>query len=487
MRTDWHGLRSFLLGAGVALLAVLLLGASSTRYRDLALFSSVLDIVRRNYVEQVDEHDLLQSAVRGLLYELDPHSAYMSADAYEEMQVDTKGEFHGLGIEITKEQGGFVEVVSPIEGTPAFRAGIESRDQIVAICPTEVPEDWEEGEDCRGTKGMTLFEAVTLMRGKKGTEITIEIFRAGFEEPRSFTLRRDVVQLASVEGELLQPGYGYLRIRAFQERTGEDVGKVLREILEEAGGSLSGLVVDLRDNPGGLLNQAVDVADHWLSSGLIVYTKGREDSQRQDFMARPGEDENAYPIVVLVNGGSASASEIVAGALQDQSRALVLGIETFGKGSVQTVYPLEGGAGLRLTTALYYTPSGRSIQEVGIVPDIEVRPGERKAGQSPRRMRERDLEGHFTHEAAEGDEDDADATAEGEPEADADVTDEDPLARDEMLARALEVLKSWIYFERLSERRAEADPTASAEAALSEAGAASPAADGADSPAPSAK
>jgi carboxyl-terminal processing protease len=469
MRRNWHPLLSFSAGAASATLVVALLTSAatlaSTRYDDLALFSSVLDLVRRNYVEPVDEHDLMQSAVRGLLRELDPHSAFMNADAYQEMQVDTKGEFHGLGIEITKERGGFIEVVSPIDGTPASRAGIQAHDQITSICPTEIPEDWDEGEECRGTKPMSLFEAVQLMRGEKGTEITIHVYREGNSEPEPYTIRRDVVQVASVEGKLLSPGYGHLRIRAFQERTGEDVTRELAKIKSETPGGLSGLVIDLRDNPGGLLTQAVDVTDHWLSDGLIVYTQGRDDTQRQEFRARPGQGEGDYPIVVLVNAGSASASEIVAGALQDHNRALVMGVGTFGKGSVQTVYPLEGGSGLRLTTALYYTPAGRSIQEVGIVPDIEVQPRARKSTRQ-RRVREKDLQGHFTHEDAEPSEDSPDRSkkdVESSEEESAESEEEALEESDVMLSRALEVLKSWTYFERLSERRAEGAPIAELE------------------------
>jgi len=494
MRHQWHPFLSFSAGAATATLVVALLTSAatfaSTRYDDLALFSSVLDLVRRNYVEPVDEHELLQSAVRGLLRELDPHSAFMTADAYQEMQVDTKGEFHGLGIEITKEQGGFIEVVSPIDGTPASRAGILAHDKITAICPTEVPEDWDEGEECRGTKPMSLFEAVQLMRGEKGTEITIHVFREGYTEPEHVTVRRDVVQVASVEGKLLDSGYGHLRVRAFQERTGEDVTRELAEIADQAPDGLSGLVIDLRDNPGGLLTQAVDVADHWLSDGLIVYTQGRDDAQRQEFRARPGEGEGDYPVVVLVNAGSASASEIVAGALQDHHRALVMGVATFGKGSVQTVYPLEGGSGLRLTTALYYTPAGRSIQEVGIVPDIEVQPMTRQQRARQRRVREKDLQGHFTQEDAKpgdegnekSDEEDADAddaAPEGADES-AEESDDDLEDRDIMLSRALEVLKSWTYFERLSEQRAEGGPRAEFDAVEAPVEATEPEAGGSD-------
>src|SRR5690606_647815 len=351
------------------------------------------------------------------------------------------------------------EVVSPIEGTPAWRAGIKAKDQITAICPTEKPDDWIE--DCKTTKNMTLFDAVKLMRGKRGSKITIRIFREGFDQPRPFAIARDVVKVASVEGRALEPGYGYVRLRSFQERTSNDLEKTLAKVVKEARGGLPGLVLDLRDNPGGLLDQAVRVADLWLADGLIVYTKGRVDNQQQEFKARADGGEQGYPIVVLVNAGSASASEIVAGALQDQGRALVLGEHTFGKGSVQTVYPLEDGSGLRLTTALYYTPAGRSIQEVGITPDITVaaRPEEDaelasgrdalEEGKANGPLRERDLERHFGH------------PSDGQPE--------EPLARrapielpgaepgaegageesDVQLARGLEVLKSWSYFEKL--------------------------------------
>ena len=418
-----------------------------TRYEDLALFSQVLTLVRRTYVEPVDEHALLYSAVRGLLLELDPHSAFMEAEAYEEMQVDTRGEFHGLGIEISKREDRTIEVVAPIEGTPAARAGVLSRDRIVAICPTEVPEDWTE--ECRSTKSMSLFEAVQLMRGEKDTEITIHIMREGLTEPLEVTIVRDVVKVASSDGRMLEPGYGYIRVRSFQERTGAEVEEQVAKLLAEAPDGLRGMVVDLRGNPGGLLDQAVRVADRWLSGGLVVYTQGREESQRQDYLAHPDPDDGDYPVVVLVNEGSASASEIVAGALQDHHRALVLGSPTFGKGSVQTVFPLEGGSGLRLTTALYYTPSGRSIQEVGIVPDILVaRALPQSVGQTRRRLREADLEGHFTHEEADPDASGGGRPGEGDDGSSAEP-EESETSDDLQLQRALEVLKSWDYFDRL--------------------------------------
>ncbi|MDH3520213.1 MAG: S41 family peptidase [Myxococcales bacterium] len=432
----------------VATLSSSVTSLAATRYEDLSLFTNVLNLVRRNYVEPIDEAALVRGAVRGMLEELDPHSTFLDSEAYREMQVDTRGQFHGLGIEITKSKDGFIEVVAPIDGTPASEAGIRPRDLIVSICPTEVPEDWTE--DCRSTKSMTLFDAVQLMRGRKGTEITIEIFRDDFDAPERVTVVRDVVKVVSVSGRMLEPDYAYVRIRAFQERTIEDLQSVLTALHEESKREFAGLVLDMRDNPGGLLDQAVKVADAWLSDGLVVYTKGRVESQLQEFSAHRDGTEPAYPIAVLVNEGTASASEIVAGALQDQRRALVIGQKTFGKGSVQTVYPLEGDAGLRLTTALYYTPAGRSIQEVGIQPDIEVAAGAQGADGAAelkrRRLRESDLEGHFRH----GETDDP-QSAEPPPGPGADASDatQEEAPEDLQLARALEVLKSWTYFERL--------------------------------------
>jgi carboxyl-terminal processing protease len=422
---------------------------AATRYEDLSLFSSVLRIIRENYVDEVDESRLIRGAVRGMLAELDPHSSYLDPEAHQEMQIDTRGEFHGLGIEISKRRDGVIEVVSPIEGTPAWRAGIRPQDQIVAICPTERPEGWSE--PCRSTKNLDLHEAVALMRGKKGTAITIEILREGFEKAQPFTIQRDVVKVVSVDGRLLEPGYGYVRLRSFQERTAEDLHGQLAKLVAQNGRPLDGLVLDLRDNPGGLLDQAVQVADEWLADGLIVYTKGRVATQQQEFRAGP-DSEADYPIVVLVNAGSASASEIVAGALQDHHRALVLGTSTFGKGSVQTVYPLQDHSGLRLTTALYYTPSGRSIQEVGIAPDIEFAQPTPSApdakAEEEQRLREQDLEGHFTQKDAAGET--AAAASAAPPDA--------------QLERAREVLKSWTYFDRFRARAGAPPQTAEAPA-----------------------
>jgi carboxyl-terminal processing protease len=473
------------LGGAAATLAFLAvtrpIDVTAARYEDLSLFTSVMHLVRRNYVEEVDETNLIRGAVRGMLAELDPHSTYMDPDSHKEMQIDTKGEFNGLGIEISKRRDGYIEVVSPIDGTPASRAGVRARDQIVAICPTEKPADWTE--DCKGTKSMSLFDAVKLMRGKRGTAITIRVFREGFERPQPYTIMRDVVKVASVEGKALEPGYGYLRLRSFQERTARDLEKTLAKVRKQAGGTLRGLVLDLRDNPGGLLDQAVRVADLWVPDGVIVQTKGRVESQQQDFKAELDGTEQEYPLVVLVNAGSASASEIVAGALQDQGRALLVGTQTFGKGSVQTVFPLEDGSGLRLTTALYYTPSGRSIQEVGITPEIVVEnpppppvhaATEPKDGGASKPMRERDLDKHFSHGDAEPGS--ADSAPIPTPTRDADDEEESeaisetvvPPSEDVQLARAVEVLKGWASFEHMKKARQPAVPVASAPAATTE-------------------
>ena len=429
---------------GVAVSAVVfgvIPGAALSRasYEELRLFSDVLGIIRERYVGELDEAELLRGAVRGMLDELDPNSSYLSPEDYREMQINARGEFHGLGIEIAKGKEGFVEVVSPILGTPASRAGIRARDRIVEICPTVAPEDWED--PCRSTKDMPLHEAARQMRGKRGTIIVLRIWREGFERPRDYSLRRDLVRVDSVSGHFLAEGYAYLRISQFQERTTADLRSLHAELLKEAGGEFRGLVLDLRNNPGGLLEQAVSVSDLFLDHGLVVSTRGRSAEDTQEFFAHP-EGERFYPMTVLVNEGSASASEIVAGALQDHRRAMLVGASTYGKGSVQTLYPLRGEAALRLTTSHYYTPSGRSIQETGIAPDIPAEQSEPAAGE------EEDARGE---------------------EADADTEDEeaawDPGLRDDaQLARALEVLKSWSYFEGIRQQREARNRARTAEA-----------------------
>jgi len=407
-------------------------------YEALNLFSEVLHRLRSEYVEELDDEELIYGAVRGMLRELDPHSVFMPPSVYEDMQVKTRGSFAGLGIEVSISDDSFIQVIAPIDDTPASRVGIKALDKIVAICPTEVPEDWTD--ECRSTHNMTLAEAVGLMRGKKGTALRILVMREAFDEPQNFTIVRDIIKTASVHSRMLEPGYGYVRISSFQERTGLDLRKAMADLKKEEGGPLKGLVLDLRDNPGGLLGQGVSVTDLWLDSGIVVYTKGRIQREELQYHAEEKGTEPFYPMVVLINEGSASASEIVAGALQDHHRALVLGVQSFGKGSVQTVYRMGDGSGVKITTALYYTPAGRSIQEVGIAPDIVVGstpmvPAERRF----RRSREKDLRGHFTQQdAMDSEKKEAEESAEGE-------TAESP---DPQLARSLEVLKSWIYFDR---------------------------------------
>ncbi|UCG14360.1 MAG: S41 family peptidase [Deltaproteobacteria bacterium] len=395
-------------------------------YEQLQIFSDVLDIVQESYVREVEDDELVEGAISGMLKTLDPHSSYLSPDAYKELQVETKGSFGGIGIEITIRDS-VLTVVSPLEGTPAYELGIQAGDQIIGV----------EGEP---TKDMSLMEAVKKMRGPKGTKVVLTIMRAGFTKPKDFVITRAIIPIKSVRTKILEPGYGYLRLSQFQSTTQRDLSKALTK-LEKENQPMKGLVLDLRNNPGGLLDQAVKVSDEFLDEGLIVYTGGRLKSQDMRFMAHKKASPHAYPIVVLVNDGSASAAEIVAGALQDHKRAVVLGIKTFGKGSVQTVMPLRNGAALRLTTALYYTPGGRSIQAKGIQPDIVVerRLLQDKEGQNERSraIREEDLKNHMDLEGTPPTP--SDKKQESEEEAEVRET----LKKDNQLARALEVLKSW--------------------------------------------
>ncbi len=327
-------------------------------YEGLKLFSDVIEEVEKNYVEPVDPNELIQNAIKGMVNNLDPHSAFLPPEAFGELQTETKGEFGGIGIVITKEDNRLM-VISPIEGTPAYKAGIKAQDTIIQI----------EG---KSTKDMELWEAVKLMRGEAGSPVEITIFREGAEEPMSFTLVRDIIPLDSVRFVELKPGYGYIWITNFRENTEDEVKKALTT-LEASKNPLKGLIVDLRDNPGGLLDQSVKVSDLFLESGTIVSIKGRDGKELETYTAHPDALAKDFPIVLLVNGGSASAAEIVAGALQDNHRALVLGTTSFGKGSVQTVRPLRDGYALKYTIARYYTPSGRSIQAEGIKPDLLVK------------------------------------------------------------------------------------------------------------------
>jgi carboxyl-terminal processing protease len=366
-------------------------------YEDLQLLSAVFGRIKSDYVEPVSDDKLIKEAINGMVHGLDPHSDFLDADAFKELQVSTQGKFGGLGIEVGVEDG-FVRVVSPIEDTPAFRAGIKSGDLIVKI-------------DDVATRGMPLSKAVEKMRGKPGTDIVLTIVRKEVEQPLTITLTREEINVKSVRAKMLEPGYGYIRVRNFQDRTGEDLAKAIKTLYKD--GDLKGMVLDLRSDPGGLLNQAVAVSAAFLpKDALVVYTDGRTADAKmrltasRDNYTRRGDDYlkdlpagiKKVPLAVLVDGGTASASEIVAGALQDHKRATVLGTQTFGKGSVQTILPLGNNAGLKLTTARYYTPAGRSIQAKGIEPDLYVDDGR----DSPNRIREANLEHHLVTPGAPG-------------------------------------------------------------------------------------
>ena len=375
-----------LLGAAPPLLAAEAAEPTATDRATLPLdelrtFAEVLERIKTAYVEPVDDKTLLENAIKGMLSNLDPHSAYLEPEDFQELQESTSGEFGGLGVEVGQEDG-MLKVVSPIDDTPAARAGIEAGDLIVKI-------------DGQPTKGWSLMQAVDKLRGKPGSPIVLTLVREG-GKPFDVRLERAVIKVRSVKSELLEKGYGYLRITQFQINSGEEVGKALARLKKDNGGKLKGLVLDLRNNPGGVLQAAVEVSDHFLDDGLIVYTKGRIANSELRFSADKADASENVPLVVLINGGSASAAEIVAGALQDHKRGVLMGTDSFGKGSVQTVLPLTNERALKLTTALYFTPSGRSIQAQGIVPDIVVERGkvtrEDSQGQG---IKEADLPGHL--------------------------------------------------------------------------------------------
>ena len=325
---------------------------------DLKTFTEIFGRIKQDYDEPVSDKKLLEDAVRGMLSGLDPHSAYLIAEEYQELKEGTTGQFGGLGIEVTMENG-FVKVVSPIDDTPAQRAGIKTGDLIIRL-------------DDKPVKGMSLADAVKTMRGEAGSKILLTVVREGSETPLKISITRDIIKAKSVKSKMLDKNYGYVRISSFQSGTGENLKEALASLKKENGGALKGLVLDLRNNPGGVLNAAVDVSDAFMKSGLIVYTKGRIPNSEMRFNAAPDDLIDDAPIVVLINAGSASASEIVAGALQDSKRAIIMGEKSFGKGSVQTILPTSNGSAVKLTTARYYTPSGRSIQAEGIEPDVAL-------------------------------------------------------------------------------------------------------------------
>lgn len=360
---------------------------------ELRIFSEVFAKVKNDYVESIDDRELIENAIRGMLEGLDPHSAYLDKEHYDDLQEGTSGEFGGLGIEVGMEDG-FVRVISPIDDTPAQRAGIKAGDLIIRL-------------DEKSVKGMALNDAVKLMRGKPGSDIIITVVREGEDKPMEITITRDVITVKSVRSKMLEPGFGYIRVSNFQTHTAEDTRKSLEKLKKENDNGLSGLILDLRNNPGGILNAAVGVSDLFLDNGLIVYTEGRIKDSKLTFTAKPTDMLKDAPIIVLVNGGSASASEIVAGALQDHDRAIIMGERTFGKGSVQTILPMNDEAALKLTTARYYTPSGRSIQASGIEPDIIIENirVDSTANHSSAQIKESDLAGHLDNGMKESEED----------------------------------------------------------------------------------
>lgn len=400
----------------------------------ISFFKEVVDIVRAKYVEPIDNKKLMVSAINGMLASLDPHNAYMPPEPFSDMQVQMSGTFGGLGIEITIRDGKLT-VISPIEDTPAFRAGIKPGDHI-----------WMIGNLL--TRSMNINDAVKRMRGPKGTGVVLTILRDGAAKPIVFRMKRDIIRIKSVRSRTLEKGYGYLRIAQFQETTGEELSKALNGLRGENGEKLKGLVLDLRNNPGGLVDSAIDVAGRFvgggLKDGLIVTMKGRDPSSSKDLYASVGEKEPHYPLVVLINGGSASASEIVAGALQDYKRAVIVGTQSFGKGSVQSVIPMPGGAGLKLTTARYYTPKGRSIQVKGITPDIVI--GEMETGKTVEDdgmpFREADLDNHILSP-------DGDEKIKNSKHPHPDVSAKEKPARDYQLSRALDMLKGIDLLQRM--------------------------------------
>jgi carboxyl-terminal processing protease len=418
-------LRRLALATGASLLLTAQLAAAATEkaaplpLNELRTFADVFNQIRVAYVEEIDDKTLLENAIRGMLRGLDPHSTYLNAEEFDDLQTSTHGEFSGLGLEVGLENG-FVKIISPIDDTPAQRAGLESGDLILKL-------------DNQPTKGMSLNETIELMRGPKGSSIELTIAREGLSQPFTVTLERDTIRVVSVRKRWLEPGYAYLRIAQFQKATGDDLGAALAKLKEEE--DLKGIVLDLRNNPGGVLRASVAVADHFLDGGTVVYTEGRLDNSETRYNATPSDTTDGAPLVVLINGGSASASEIVAGALQDHRRAVVMGTESFGKGSVQTILPLNEERAIKLTTALYFTPNGRSIQAQGIRPDIEVERAKVTAYENlPPRIYEADLNRRLDNANGEEAED-------AEPKPRGKRTPNELLMRDNQLYEALTLLK----------------------------------------------
>ncbi len=412
---------------------------ATVAYSKLKVFGDVLSLIQSSYVEEVKMDNLVKGAITGMVQTLDPHSSYLTPEMLKQVEVETKGIFGGLGIEIGVKDG-LLTIIAPIEDTPAARAGLQSGDKIVRI-------------ENDSTKNMNVMDAVKRLRGEPGTQVTITIVRESLPEPKPYTLTRELIKIKSVKSRPLSDGIGYIRLAQFQQDSHQEVERALQEFIKVKGG-LKGLVLDLRNNPGGLLDQAVRVADEFVESGLIVYTDGRVEAQKTKYAARKEGTHTGFPIVVLVNAGSASASEIVAGALQDHGRAIIIGQRTFGKASVQTILPMEDGSALRLTTARYYTPNGRSIQAKGIEPDIVVEDGREAPGTHPGPMREKDIERHLMGEGEEGPGEktvpavgkkEEKGRPQKEPSPGQEARKDD--AKDPQLDRAVELLKGWEIFK----------------------------------------
>jgi carboxyl-terminal processing protease len=408
------------------------------KFEKLDVFARVLSYVESNYVEGVDEEKLVYGAVKGMVRTLDPHSSFLTPTEFNDMRADTDGEFGGVGIEIEEDDGVLV-VLQTIPGSPAERAGLAPKDRIVTV-------------DGAPTKGRGGDDTAGRLRGKPGTTVKVEVERAGWDQPHPFTLTRELIQVAAVESRVLDDGIGYVRIKQFQERTDREVEDALEKIKAAVPGGVQGLVLDLRGNPGGLLDQSAKVADLFLSSGVIVTTIGKGGRKLEEYDAREHGTFSDFPMTVLVNGGSASAAEIVAGALQDHERAVIVGTQTYGKGSVQSIFQFEDGSGLKLTVARYFTPSGRSIQEKGITPDVIVEQLDpdklKEAKVKEGATREKDLEHHLANRQS-----DASASTAGTEE----------LERDHQLNTAFQTLKAWRRFQR---QGATGEPKRGAQSAL---------------------
>ncbi len=427
-----------LLFLSTVIFSVMLLGKSGflhsvnaeegQNYKRIKSFAETLTLVKKNYVEDVDEKDLVYGAIKGMLNSLDPHSSFMPPEIFTEMQIDTKGEFGGLGIQIGIKNR-MLTIIAPIEDTPADKAGVEAGDKIIKI-------------DDESTKDISLHDAVSKLRGPKGTAVTISILREGLEETKDITIVRDIIKLKSVKSRVIDEQIGYVKLTQFQEKTAADLKKALNDL---SGKDITSLIIDLRNNPGGLLKGAVDVSSQFLPPGkLVVYIKGRS-GDKTEFNTTNGNDYVDIPMIVLVNGGSASASEIVAGALQDWEKAVILGTQTFGKGSVQTVMPLTDGSAVRLTTARYYTPKGRSIQTTGITPDIMVKLKAKEGAKTHPVFREKDLDKHLDNDVNKDNGDTKDTDKKNVEEVPNKISEDN----DAQLDRAVDLLKTWSIFKKL--------------------------------------